>query len=446
MIRDFLEKELQIGCMAKDDFNKLEPEVQDQILQEAKASYKALHGVRFGSWIYHPDESDALCDEKVCFLAAQNLDERRIYKYGSQVSKTTELTQIWFYGKHYMSQQLEEILRKTMIEAVANDVRKQIQAAMKNLYRIVELRSARIEFVEINFPGDCVSAQKNDFSSLLRVLRTLPSSSDVTVFFRERHWQSLVEDAAQLVTSPFSTIRRSYDQWRDEWNRYGALHKVGMIVMPILRVLNIAGLVFGLATGGGSVAVSLIADAILSSGAAAWLLGTVGSYLAYLVDKAVGAVVSDVKGHTQKHIQTNRKLQKVLSKFDESDIMYAERMKMQAEISSLYNKPEVQERLQKFHDNEVASCQGSNEPKCTPEAIEEAVNQARDEARRTIEGCFYSDLRRELLPQVEKHLRLAQQRKYKDFGWLKWNDWKKLRTDKGLEGKKNEMQRARMFR
>jgi hypothetical protein len=146
--------------------------------------------------------------------------------------------------------------------------------------------------------------------------------------------------------------------------------------------------------------------------------------------------VSDVKGHTQKHIQTNRKLQKVLSKFDESDIMYAERMKMQAEISSLYNKPEVQERLQKFHDNEVASCQGSNEPKCTPEAIEEAVNQARDEARRTIEGCFYSDLRRELLPQVEKHLRLAQQRKYKDFGWLKWNDWKKLRTDKGLEGKK----------
>eukprot|EP00930_Biecheleria_cincta_P012914 TRINITY_DN11774_c0_g2_i2.p1 TRINITY_DN11774_c0_g2~~TRINITY_DN11774_c0_g2_i2.p1 ORF type:complete len:859 (-),score=104.30 TRINITY_DN11774_c0_g2_i2:105-2681(-) len=393
-----------------------------------KSAKKQLSALKWGYWsLYEP-----LTDNKTFVISAQVLDEYRYNKH------KTKPRQIWHYGKLFLYRELDEIMRKQYLTSKSQGMTKSEKGRLKlqrrRLTRLLTLMDARLEYVELDNMGNCVSASSEGPLHILQQIANRKSSVfRCTLFFRERSWQRLAKKIVHGVHHPIVTVRKKQNRLMDEWYRSLLGHRLVMILSPIAKVAAISGLVLGTLTGGAFSLVTLFTAAFWNSGMAMQAMSlavsanTLKTTILFLLGKLIEMPISDMQGEMMNWIASRLEGSTAMNRFysmfegddDFKDVVWDTNVKLQTLIEHIMETEAVASELKQIDDDESRG------------DMEATV-------RVYVEMLVRSSFIDEVAPLLEENIESEIWRHDPNFGWLPWRRWRIHRKDKdarALQGK-----------
>mmetsp|Transcript_52334 Transcript_52334/g.117855 ORF Transcript_52334/g.117855 Transcript_52334/m.117855 type:complete len:512 (+) Transcript_52334:164-1699(+) len=208
---------------------------------------------------------------------------------------------------------------------------------------------------------------------------------------------------------------------RDEWNRQTTGGRLGMLIVPFTKLAMVAGIALSVATAGGATLASVAADIIIAE--------SVGTMFAYksladmFISKLIATPLSCAQGLASDMASANsagfKRIQKLWSKFDESEVIQDVRFQLQQELDKLMQNPEIEAIIESFGDD------GSSEE------VEEI-------ARRHFGEVIASAFTQELSPSLYEEIQHRERKKSAEFGWLSWEKWRRYRRGSKMRALKDK--------
>lgn len=371
-----------------------------------RTASKKLDVLYNGCWtIYEP-----MTNASLSMIGVRSLDELRYRRRGTG----DRLRQIWHFAKVQLLVHTDLAVREEMLAAVSNTEKRRLHNQMWNIIKLQGLRDARLEFVEIDGLHNCVSAQPHEVENLIAAIRGRSGEFRVTLMYRERAWQAMAKAPMAFLTHPLYSLRKSGRRTADEWHRTSTGHRIAMLLKPIATAATLAGVVIGVLTGGAMGLGLVIANALIAQGAAIVLAaGAAQGFLDYILFKLIQwpleLISNTVSNQGICAFFQNWKLQSMFQSFDDSDLLADARFKLNREVESLMESPEVVETLKKY------------------DADHSDGHIVEEEVRRYVMGLVIGGFVDEIAPIVHQVLDKHTAVDDPNFGWLNWYEWKRFR-------------------
>jgi len=419
-------KSVATGCENFDAEDKWKGEGQDQIKQkdlpdekrkEYSRSFILMKPVMLGYWGILPE----LTYEKKNLLAVRVYDELRVLR------GDTRLRQIWHYARCHMVGWTEERLRQKVIEYKSESNRQWHLENLVRLYRIMKFRRARLEWVELDADGTCISAPERDPLCLIAEMGSYSSANFRTVLmFQESHWQSIGKAIKGFFHHPLLALKKYGFRFKDRWQRGDFGTKLGILLAPLVGAAQVGGIVLGTVTAGSTTLGTLLAS-FMATYIGLTVVSASTGLANFLVSEIFGIVSEPVKGHLSSMV-TNQVLctqmfQRIFVHFDDNiqAAILATKTQMELTVEQLLTDPRVLKQVEELKQ-ELKSAEEEHWI-----ALEDSLE---DEVRRYVEDIVREEFRQELVFDIEQKLTTMVERDDPSFGWLKWASWQRYHAGK----------------
>eukprot|EP00929_Paragymnodinium_shiwhaense_P028430 TRINITY_DN16478_c0_g1_i2.p1 TRINITY_DN16478_c0_g1~~TRINITY_DN16478_c0_g1_i2.p1 ORF type:complete len:1710 (-),score=352.33 TRINITY_DN16478_c0_g1_i2:75-5204(-) len=381
---------------------------------KAAKAHGILKSMKYGMWALYPQ----LIDADKYIIAFRAIERPRLW--GGKFT----MRPIWHYGKMFATFTLSTELRERMLGKLLSYSQKQlILRSLSRLSTLGGLTSARVGWVE--FPRQagigCEGAEKRDPMVLIDAIRQWAARSTgrdaaVTVIVQQTSWHHFGQDFKRTFRHPLLSFQDWKSRWKNEWQHNGIFGKLGMLLQPIMKLVSMAGLVVGIASGFGTGIALSITDYIFTEGMTQAIFASGGkAFSAWILEKLFWKSTAPLQTNVMDGVYEVEKLNRLIGYFSGSETIQNMRDRMEAQVAEVLQQPRYKKMLADIAAN----------------SEDDEVADLEKRAQEVVLGLISGAVIDEIVPIMTDSMEVLASKEQPGFGWLPWHRWALFRPSGG---------------